>query len=233
MWLGRKSIGTAMEVTNMAMTKVWRKICAAPGKFLWRAPRAFVLKKTRNSTARFGKEILGKSVALVGNAQSLLATDYGAKIDNHDFVIRLNKGAPAVERAQGTRTDAVGITPELTEAEIVEMFGPKLFLFLIPKMRHFKFYGRENVSCTLFYPFRCWLADRNLIGRRPSSGFMAASWLINLGTSDSITLYGFDFGQSGTYYNPKDYKTPHNFDREGEIIQDWEAQGLLRIVRAD
>ncbi len=208
------------------------KLSAWPRRYLWQAPRGWVLKLTRNSDARMREAVRGKSVCIVGNAKSLLTTDYGAEIDAHDIIVRLNKGFVTTPAAQGTRTDMVGLTPELTEAETAEKFQPRYFLMLIPKMRHYRFYGRDNVRNTLFYRFRDWLDDRNHIGRRPSSGFMAISWMVRLGAANSITLYGFDFGATPTYYNPEGYKTPHNYDREREIVLGWEKEGRIRIVRS-
>lgn len=209
------------------------RLAAWPRKYLYQAPRGWVLKLTSRSNARMRMELAGQSVAVVGNAKSLLAADLGPQIDAHDVIIRLNKGFVQVPAAQGQRTDMVGLTPELSEADVATLFAPRHMLMLIPKMRHYRIFGRENVQNTLFYPFRWWLADRNLIGRRPSSGFMAISWLLRLGVAREIVLYGFDFGQTPTYYNPVGYKTPHNFAREGQIIMGWQAEGRLRIIRPD
>lgn len=176
--------------------------------------------------------VSGKSIAIVGNAKSLLETHYGEQIETYDIIIRLNKGFVTQPIAQGTRTDMVGLTPELSEDETIANFEPSYFLMLIPKMRHYKLFSRDAVRDTLFYNYRYWLADRNLIGRRPSSGFMAISWMVRLSQAKSITLYGFDFGATPTYYNPEGYKTPHNYDREREIVLDWERQGLIKIVRS-
>ena len=209
------------------------RLAAWPRKYLYQAPRGWLLKLTSRSNARMSAQLAGQSVAVVGNAKSLFAAELGAQIDRHDIIIRLNKGFVQVPAAQGTRTDMVGLTPELTEGEVSAHFAPRHMLMLIPKMRHYRIFGRENVQNTLFYPFRWWLADRNLIGRRPSSGFMAISWLVRLGVAREIVLYGFDFGQTPTYYNPVGYKTPHNFAREGQIIMGWQAEGRLRIIRPD
>ena len=209
------------------------RLAAWPRKYLYQAPRGWVLKLTSRSNARMRAELAGQSVAVVGNAKSLLAADLGPQIDAHDVIIRLNKGFVQVPAAQGQRTDMVGLTPELSEGEVSAHFAPRHMLMLIPKMRHYRIFSRENVQNTLFYPFRWWLADRNLIGRRPSSGFMAISWLVRLGVAREIVLYGFDFGQTPTYYNPVGYKTPHNFAREGQIIMGWQAEGRLRIIRPD
>jgi hypothetical protein len=209
----------------------FEKLRAWPRRYLYQAPRGWFLKLTRNSDRKMAGLISGKSVVIVGNAKSLLSTTYGTEIEAHDIVIRLNKGFVTLPEAQGTRTDIVGLTPELSEDETTANFKPSHFLMLIPKMRHYRLFSRNAVRNTLFYNFRYWLADRNLIGRRPSSGFMAISWMVRLGLAKSITLYGFDFGATPTYYNPEGYKTPHNYDREREIVLGWEKQGLLRIVR--
>ena len=210
----------------------WAKIRSWPSRYLYRAPRGWLLKLTRNSDRRMSKLIAGQTVAVVGNAKSLFETDYGTAIEAHDVIIRLNKGFVTKPSSQGTRTDMVGLTPELSEDETVERFQPNTFLMLIPKMRHYRLFGTAAVRGTLFYKFRYWLADRNLIGRRPSSGFMAISWLVRLDSAQLVTLYGFDFGATPTYYNPVGYKTPHNYDREREIVLDWERQGLIKIVRS-
>ena len=210
----------------------WAKIRSWPSRYLYRAPRGWLLKLTRNSDRRMSKLIEGQTVAVVGNAKSLLETNYGTAIEAHDVIIRLNKGFVTKPSSQGTRTDMVGLTPELSEDETIERFQPETFLMLIPKIRHYRLFGAAAVRGSLFYRFRYWLADRNLIGRRPSSGFMAISWLIRLGSAQSVTLYGFDFGATPTYYNPVGYKTPLNYDREREIVLDWERRGLIKIVRS-
>ena len=209
----------------------WAKLAAWPRRYLWQAPRGAVLKHTRNSDKILNTHIAGKSIAVVGNAQSLFDAEFGTEIDAHDIVIRLNKGFVKSPLAQGHRTDFWGLTPELSEAEMQDQFDPKVILFLIPKLRHLRIYRPQNVAKLLFYARRYWLQDRNLIGRRPSSGFMAISYLLRLDAAKSITLYGFDFGATGTYYNPNDYKTPHNYAREAKIILGWEREGRIKIMR--
>ena len=203
---------------------------AWPRKYLFQAPRGWMLKLTSRSNVRMHAALAGKSVVVVGNARSLLESDFGTEIDQHDIIIRLNKGFVIKPDAQGSRTDMVGLTPELSEAEVAEKFAPGYWLMLIPKMRHYRVFRPAYVRQTLFYPFRWWLADRILIGRRPSSGFMAISWLLRLGAARSITLYGFDFGVTETYYNPEGYRTPHDFPAEARIVRGWEERARLRIV---
>lgn len=205
------------------------RLRAWPRRYLYLAPRGWFLKLTRRSNARMRGLLAGKRVAIVGNARSLLDKGQGGEIDSYDLVIRLNKGFVRDGTAQGTRTDMVGLTPELSEAEVEAQFAPDHLLMLIPKMRHYLIFSETGVRKTLFYPFLWWLRDRNLIGRRPSSGFMAISWVLKLGTAQEVALFGFDFGKTPTFYNPDGYRTPHDFAREGEIICGWDAAGMLSI----
>ena len=208
------------------------RISSFPRRYLWQAPRAFFFKLSRNSDARMGLALKGRTVALIGNARSLLAHDYGSEIDAHDLVVRLNRGFVVSPKAQGTRTDIVSLTPTLTEDEIEQQFDPTYMVLLTPKLRHLVIVRGPNLKKVLFYPHRYWIADRQKIGRRPSSGYMMLSYMLRLDCAASITLYGFDFGATETYYNPPNYETPHDFAAEGRIIQGWESEGRIRIVRS-
>ena len=44
-----------------------------------------------------------------------------------------------------------------------------------------------------------------------------------------ISLFGFDFGKTKTFYNDDDYITPHNYAREGYLTDLWAKEGKLRI----
>ncbi len=206
------------------------RVRAFPRKYLWQAPRGFFFKLTRNSDAMLRAMIAGRTVVVVGNAKSLLDTDFGPAIDAHDVVIRLNKGFVVKPECQGGRTDLVGLTPELTEDETASRFAPQAYVMLTPKMRHYGFRHPDNIRRTIFYAWHHWLADRNRIGRRPSSGYMMISYLLRLNSAASVTLYGFDFGATETYYNPVGYQTPHDYAAERAIILDWAAKGRLKII---
>ena len=47
----------------------------------------------------------GRSIAIVGNAISLLSHQYGSLIDGHEVVVRMNRGFPVNPAAQGVRFD--------------------------------------------------------------------------------------------------------------------------------
>lgn len=66
--------------------------------------------KPDGSKKTFDELVEGKSIAVVGNAQSLFNKKYGKEIDAHDLVIRFNKFAPLysdydVTATHGNRVD--------------------------------------------------------------------------------------------------------------------------------
>lgn len=166
-----------------------------------------------------GKHITGKSVAIVGNAQSIFTKNNGEKIDNHDFVIRFNRGFIFKEKSQGKRTDLLLLACEPTDEEIASYNAR----FVCNRSKHY----HNKTKYTITNSQRQLMKDR--IGSQPSTGFMAVDICMNFGAK-SIDLYGFDFEKTPTYYNPVGYVTKHNYSKEEEIIRDYERQGKLRIL---
>lgn len=169
--------------------------------------------------AEIGEYIKGKSVAIVGNAESIFTKNNGEKIDNHDFVIRFNKGFIFKEKSQGKRTNLLLLACELTNEEINSYEAD----FVCNRSSRYK----NPVEFTLKNDER--LTMRGKIGSYPSTGFMAIDICMEFGAK-SIDLYGFDFEKTPTYYNPVGYVTKHNYSKEQEIIRDYERQGKLRIL---
>ena len=58
---------------------------------------------------------------------------------------------------------------------------------------------------------------------------MMISYLLRLNCANDITLYGFDFGKTPTFYNPVGYQTPHDFHAEGLIIQEYVKSGKINL----
>lgn len=164
------------------------------------------------------KAIRGKSVAIVGNAASLFDFRYGKEIDNHDFIIRFNKGFITRPECQGTRTNW-------------------LICACLLKPEEFNGYHADfmaNRSSSYINPFNFTLSNRDRmtlkarIGRQPSTGFMAIDVCLTAGAKN-IDLYGFDFEKTPTFYNPPDYKTDHDYRKEREIVLQYQDAGLLQI----
>lgn len=155
----------------------------------------------------------GKKVAIVGNSSAILTKQQAKEIDEHDVVIRFNKGFPS-ERV-GFRTDLLFLACTLTPPEI-SRFGAKYLI-------------RRSKLCQNACDFKVSATDRMALKQgdlQPSTGFIAINFALTCDTK-SIDLYGFDSFKNTTYYNPIGYQPLHNGQKEGEKIQEYEQNGLL------
>lgn len=165
-----------------------------------------------------GKYIHGKRVAIVGNAKSIFEKQYGKEIDDHDFVIRFNKGMPIKPESQGTKTGLVLLACELTKEEI-NAYHP---LFIANRS---KFY---NNPTPYVVDNQTRAKMTSYLNAQPSTGFIAIDMCMFF-EAKSIDLYGFDWEATPTYYNPEGYQTQHNYSREREIVALYNLNGIVKI----
>ena len=175
------------------------------------------------------KELLkDKSVAIVGNSQSIFSKRSGEEIDNHNIVIRFNRGFVKDKNCQGSKTDLLFLACTLTPQEINQ------------------FNCKYTIRRSIFSNSRCDFdlkgTDRNQFAQvankqsvingcknsKASTGFLAIQFCLSTNCK-SIDLYGFDFFKSPTYYNPTGYKTMHNGDKESEKVLEYQECNLLKI----
>jgi hypothetical protein len=165
-------------------------------------------------------KINGKTLALVGNAESIFTTYYGEEIDNHDIVIRFNKGYITKPKSQGTKTDILFLAIPIPH---IEKFKPKCILNR--RRQDVQKNGGELIN-------RREVLDKltpRLGGSPPSSGFAMLMWMLKLNPKLPIDLYGFDKGKTRTFYNDPNYKTFHDYHSEGEFLEQLEKQKKIRI----
>lgn len=162
--------------------------------------------------------VKNKSVAIVGNSSKILEKTKGAEIDNHDIVIRFNKGFPSRKpEALGTRTDILFLACTLTNNELNEFADA--------------YTVRRSKLCQNVCNFDLTAQDRRQLkqgGAQPSTGFVAINFALSAGAK-SIDLYGFDFFKSPTYYNEPNYKTLHNGFAEAHKVLEYQKYGLVKI----
>lgn len=167
--------------------------------------------------AEIGSFIDGKSVAIVGNAKSLFGKKQGEEIDNHDFIIRFNKGFLYKPVDQGHKTNLLILACLITPEEI-EGFNPQ---FVINRSSSWK-----NKGLTLANTER--MIMKELIGKQPSSGYIAIDICLHF-NAKHIDLYGFDFGATPTFYNAPNYKVPHDYDKEKELLQQYIKKEKIKV----
>jgi len=166
------------------------------------------------------KMFRGKSVAIVGNAQSLFDYKFGAEIDTHDVVIRMNMGYKIKQsESQGVKTSILTVCDNIKLNKLYEDKPEFRFLCLI---------GNEIVKYSLpRYPFKnkffvypkkvCMQLKKTLDGNYPSSGAQMIFFVLLSGVK-KIDLYGFDFLKTHTFYaEERTFPIPHDFNKE----EDW------------
>lgn len=162
--------------------------------------------------------IKGKSVAIVGNAKSIFDKRNGKEIDEHDTVIRFNKGFIYNKDAQGSFTTMVFLACNLASYEL-QGYKAKFF---INRSNHYY----NPTALRISNGDRKFLANR--LGAQPSTGFMVIDICLRFG-ADKIDLYGFDWEKTPTFYNEPSYVTQHKYSEEEKIILDYKKEGLLTI----
>lgn len=161
--------------------------------------------------------IKSKTVAIVGNAQSIFSKENGEKIDAHDVVIRFNRGFVTDIKAQGSRTDILLLACELN----IDEKSSYKSIFSINRSNSTQC-GDLTIGNTMRSRLRAW------IGKQPSTGFMAIDLCREAGAA-KIDLYGFDFEKTPTFYNPADYVTQHDYASEEAIVCDLEKREIVTI----
>ena len=167
---------------------------------------------------KYNNIIHNQHIALVGNAQSLLKNNYGPIIDTHDVICRYNRGVNIINAsAQGKRTHIAFYSPPSnykdieTDAHVVHV---------TPKHRDIE-YNKQFDHIPAHYTM--------MSMDRPSTGAISINWLLSLEPA-SITLFGFDFKQTPTYYDTDRMHEPHDFDAERSYVLDLVDRGLLQYI---
>tara|TARA_A100001515_G_scaffold139779_1_gene134764 strand:- start:951 stop:1682 length:732 start_codon:yes stop_codon:yes gene_type:complete len=169
----------------------------------------------------FEELIKGKNVAIVGPAKYLTNSEYGSEINDHDVVVRLNRGYELVTKNFadiGNRTDILysclieraGNAGKISPIKLKETFDIKM----VVAPPHSDYKGRSNQTrlhelvdrkkveeIAKLMPVR--IVDHNFhnilaekVECKPNTGFMAIYDLLRYKPS-SLSIYGFSFYLDG------------------------------------
>jgi hypothetical protein len=171
-------------------------------------------------------DLRDKTIAVVGNAQSLLQHTHGQEIERHDIVIRMNRGLPRMPDAQGVRTDVLAFSILQVVADILEQFNARAAIWMSPKYRagakgRFEFYELER-----------WHALRAKLGARPSVGAMILDY-VGSKSVGGVSMFGYDFKRSLTIGYDQQYLGPHDFRAEEEYCAGMANRSGWRLVKDD
>jgi hypothetical protein len=164
----------------------------------------------------------GKSVAVIGNAQSIFDQANGTIIDAHDVVVRLNRGSIRDAASQGSRTDVLCIANPMSKTAIDELFGKPRIIWVTPKR---DLMDASLVKDTPCYPIASWKRLSTLLdGRRPSAGLITLFMMRETFAPASISLFGFDWKASKTFYHDQNNMLSwHDWSAEQGLVAAWLA----------
>jgi hypothetical protein len=171
----------------------------------------------------------GKTVAIVGNARSLETQNYGAEIDAHDIVIRLNNAPIIAAASHGRRTDWMAVAKHISK-QTLQTRNPDLLLWM---PAHRKRLDWRMVNYSKFYLNS---PERNdelkaKLGASSSVGCKTID-LIRRTNAAKVTLYGFDFFASLSLSgNRTADQVPHNFSAEKEMVENLIARDTRFSLR--
>lgn len=170
------------------------------------------------------RTIGGRTVSVVGNAASLLASRHGELIDS-GCVLRMNAGVPVDQTAQGRNVDihCFSARPNLDRnmqqarrrwllRPSSSYFDRALSIWMSPQLRE-----QCEDSGQLFYPLALFNQLADELGAPPSVGAMALHMLFCL-TEAEVRVFGFDFKESPSFYRKRDNKGPHDWAAERRLL---------------
>jgi hypothetical protein len=179
-----------------------------------------------------------QKVALIGNAESMLDTQHGAEIDQNDIICRINKGPELMGRnSHGTRLTVLffshpdwlptnKISSDVVRIHTSHRFNPS-FMNDIEEQKF-----TPSVHTDYFFQKTEWEKLRQQIGYTqgrswPSTGATAISMIVDA-RPQSLSLYGFDFKKTYTFYHADktgdpatlhDLKRKHNWTLERLYVE--------------
>ncbi len=185
-----------------------------------------VMKRSLLDIQKFCK---GKKMCIIGNADSVLKRK--RRIDsNFDIVGRMNRGTPkGKEEFIGSRTDILFLSTGLSKRNVQSSFKPVFTVWMTECKRLAHPWVLRNA---IQNPKMDWRELHKELGINPSTGMMTLNFIIKHIDFKSLTIYGFNFFKTKSWYNtkPDDGKKHSGQKEEKKIMKMVAANKNVRIV---
>ena len=147
------------------------------------------------------KALRDQTIAVVGNGSNLLKARNGDLIENHDVVVRMNRGLPppGLFPNLGSRTDLWSFSGMINIAALVDYhgrFGARWNLWLTEYWGYAHPVVRRGVFVA---PPESYRELRSKLQTSPSTGCLTLDFLIRTTKFKSMTVLGFDFFATGNF----------------------------------
>jgi len=165
----------------------------------------------KQSLADVQKLCKGKRICLIGNANSILNEE--KVIDSFDIIGRMNRGMPqGKEKFIGSRTDILFLSTHISGENIRKAFNPKFVVWMTVCHRLASPWVLKNA---IQNPEEDWNVLYKELSINPTTGLMALNFILKHTNFKSLTIYGFDFFATKTWYNTRiDDGQKHSGEKE-------------------
>jgi hypothetical protein len=175
------------------------------------------LMKMSVSQAALLDGLSDKSVALIGNARALQDTTYGADIDAHDVVVRINRAPMPSRESHGARTDWLALATALTAVDRARLDVGR-FLWMSHKRKRLDWATATSKDFYL-HPLGDYAQMKTMLSAQPTTGVMMIDLLLR-SKLNALSLYGFDFFASLSLSGKRTAESvPHDFMSEGDYVR--------------
>ena len=152
------------------------------------------------------------TIALVGNAQSLVSMAFGPAIDAADLVVRINRAPIPQAASHGSRTDVLCLATSLDRASL-DRLNPDMVLWLSHKRKRLPWIVASRPGFAL-PPVNDFQRLKAGLGAPPTTGLLMMD-LLARSPATRIDLYGFDFFASQSLSGRRTAaQVPHDFAAE-------------------
>jgi hypothetical protein len=200
------------------------------GLIRWRCPAAQDDRIANDRLDDLRPLFEGKTVALVGNAQSLFGGGLGPEIESAAVVARMNFGFVSSSNDQGWRTDALFFATKMSHSKALELFGCSRFIWSSPKRDTIALGFLLRPQSIAFVPLEDARRLEAQLNARPSTGLVALHLLLNRMGAAQVRLYGFDWKATKTFYETTIFRNVHAWENERDLVLSWVAALGDRLV---
>ncbi len=175
----------------------------------------------RRSLTEIQEFCRGKRICLIGNADSVLRKKRA--IDSFDVIGRMNRGEPEGKEAHiGSRTDIHFLSTHMSEENIYKSFNPRFVVWMTVCHRLASDWTMRNA---IQNPREDWHELHKKLKINPTTGMMALNFLLKHIEFKSLTIYGFDFFATKSWYNTEiDDGQKHSGEKEKTLFMEMIAE---------
>ena len=167
------------------------------------------------SLAEIQKFCEGKRICLIGNANSVLKEK--RDMDSFDVIGRMNRGMPqGKEEFIGSRTNILFLSTHMSGENIRSSFNPRFVVWMTACNRLASSWVLDNA---IQNPVEDWEALYDKLSINPTTGLMALNFILKHIDFKDLTIYGFDFFTTKTWYNTRvDSGQKHSGEKEKDLF---------------